>query len=200
MIVIAVFALRGQTPQNGDLLFQTEGRSAFSEAISTATARDSLGFVHVAILHIDEEGTPNVIEASPRAGVREITLEQFLEESPLIDGNPGVVVKRLTVPFPAGEAIERAREHIGEPYDWYFLPDNGMMYCSELIYHCYLTEDGTPIFSTVPMNFRSADGEMPAFWTELYEKLGMDVPEGLPGTNPNQISDSPLLEEVWRYF
>ena len=50
------------------------------------------------------------------------------------------------------------------------------------------------------MNFRAADGHMPAFWTELFDRLGEPIPEGIPGTNPNDLAKEPVLQEVWRFF
>lgn len=188
----------GFRPRSGDLLFQAEGSSAFSQAITSATGRpDSLSFVHVGIV---AGAGAYVIEASPDGGVRLVRLERFLSSAPEVDGKPMVVVKRLDFDFPVTEAVENALAYIGEPYDWYYLPDNGRMYCSELIYESYISADGERIFKANPMNFRAPDGTMPSFWTELYEKLGIGVPEGIPGTNPNDISNDPRLEEVFRYF
>ena len=34
----------------------------------------------------------------------------------------------------------------------------------------------------------------------LFDQLGEQVPEGLPGTNPNDMAREELLEEVHRYF
>ena len=98
------------------------------------------------------------------------------------------------------EAVERAYERLGQEYDWHFLPDNGKLYCSELIYECYREADGSPLFPAAPMNFRDSEGRMPAFWTELFEKLGEPVPEGVPGTNPNAMSKAPFLTQVHRCF
>lgn len=50
------------------------------------------------------------------------------------------------------------------------------------------------------MSFRDAEGQMPAFWVELFAKLGETVPEGVPGTNPNDLSRDEQLVEVHRYF
>ena len=185
----------------GDLLFQVKGKSEFSDAISAATGRgDSIDFVHVAIVFIDEDETAKIIEASPEEGVRVVSLGSFLDKSPRIGDDPGIVVKRLNIDFPKTEAIEKAKTHLGEPYDWYYLPDNGRMYCSELVYDSFLTADGEHIFQARPMNFRFSDGTMPQFWVRIYEELGIDVPEGVPGTNPNDMSRDPNLSEVYRYF
>lgn len=50
------------------------------------------------------------------------------------------------------------------------------------------------------MRFRDADGNLPQFWVDLFAKLGETVPEGVPGTNPNDLSQDPQLVQVHRYF
>lgn len=70
------------------------------------------------------------------------------------------------------------------------------MYCSELVYESYLDDNGEHIFLARPMNFRAPDGSMPQFWVELYDALGCPVPEGVPGTNPNDMYMSPVLKPV----
>lgn len=187
--------------RNGDILFQIGGDSAFSDAILTATAgKAQLEFDHAAILWQKSDSVFYVIEASPTVGVCILSLSEFLETSPKISGKPGVVVKRIKDNIPLDEAIGRALSCVGQPYDWYFMPDNGAKYCTELIYDSYLDEEGNHIFETKPMNFRDTDGNMPDFWVNLYKKLGVDVPEGIPGTNPNDMSNDPVLIEVYRFF
>lgn len=206
LALISTAGIAGTTPdlRPGDLLFVASGESDFSRAIVASTQTDSgLEFVHVGMIAGRGEGGEgewNVVEASPEAGVRTVSLSQFLDESPLIDGKPAVVAKRLTIEFPVAEAIDRALEHLGQPYDWYYLPDNVMTYCSELIYESYLDSDSNPIFETYPMNFRDADGNMPDFWTELFRGIGTEVPEGIPGTNPNRLSQDERLTAVWSFI
>lgn len=200
-LLCIILPVYGKIMHNGDLAFVCSGSSDFSSAITDATARgDSVSFVHVGIIILGEEGKETVIEASPEHGVRIVAIEEFLEEAPKINGRPGVVIKSLNAAFSADEAIARAISHLGEPYDWWYLPDNGRMYCSELVYESYINEDGKPIFEARPMNFRAPDGSMPRFWTELYDGLGVDVPEGEPGTNPNDMAKDGRLSEVYRYF
>lgn len=192
---------RPQTLKSGDLLFVIDGNSSFSNAISNATSfEDSLCFVHVGILEIDSNNNHKVIEASPRAGVRCIDLKSFLNEAPKIDDKPGVVVKRLTIDFPLQETLTRAKKHLGEAYDWWYMPNNGKMYCSELIYDSYFDKNGCRIFKAEPMNFRSKDGTMPEFWTKLFKELGEPIPEGVAGTNPNKMSKDSNLLETFRFF
>ena len=64
----------------------------------------------------------------------------------------------------------------------------------------YLRPDGAPIFTARPMNFRAADGTLPRYWEELFARLGEPVPEGVPGTNPNDLSHEEALYEVFRWF
>ena len=197
LFFIPLFCLKvfGQELKTGDLIFQfekTEG-SDFSKAITDATATlDSLKIVHVGIIEqIDQNYF--VIEASPEEGVREIELSSFLESSPVINGQPAVIVKRLEIDFPVETTIRNARKLLGRNYDWTFLPDNEDIYCSELVYMSYTDSEGNHIFNSQPMNFRASDGSMPEFWTDLFSKLNMEVPEGLPGTNPNDLSKDSRL-------
>ena len=182
--------------RSGDLIFQVEGQSDFSKAISESTTLgDSLNFVHVGIIEVTENGI-NVIEASPEAGVRAIPLQSFLKDIPEKQLKSSIVVKRLDIEFPVETVIKKARSHIGEPYDWWYLPDNGKMYCSELVYESYINEDGSKIFKAKPMNFLSPDGSMPEFWVKLFEGLDCEIPQGEEGTNPNDLSADKKLKEV----
>ncbi|MCH5318801.1 MAG: hypothetical protein J1E38_03725 [Paramuribaculum sp.] len=201
IFVFLAMTLSGQCLQSGDIVFQSGSGSEFSKAITDATSSsDSLRFDHVGIIDIDPTGVISVIEASPSRGVTVTAFDDFLSSSPTIGGKPGVVVKRVNVVFNPDSVIAKAKSHLGEEYDWWYLPDNGKMYCSELVYESYRDDNGRPLFSSKPMNFRASDGSMPAFWVELFDKLGMDVPEGVEGTNPNDMSKESILSEVKRFF
>jgi len=140
------------------------------------------------------------MEASTGNGVVLTKWKDFVDSSVRINGKPGLSVMRVNVDFPLSKAVARAKSFMGEEYDWSFLPDNGKMYCSELVYCSYRYEDGKPIFTERPMNFRDSKGAMPDFWTKLFQRLGEKIPEGVPGTNPNDMSKEPVLKEVHRYF
>ena len=191
------FALR-----NGDLLFQVGAESRMGEAIQDATARGgSLPFTHVAIAEVSDDGTVRIIEATGERGVCRTELVDFLARSARIDGRPAVVVGRVRADGPEIEAaVARAAGFIGQPYDWSYMPDNGRMYCSELVYDSFLRADGEHMFAAQPMNFRAADGSMPQFWAELFESLGEPVPEGVDGTNPADMAKENRIEVVYRYF
>lgn len=182
--------------RSGDLIFVTEGSGDFSKAISETTASsDSLKFIHVGIIETTDS-IINVIEASPEEGVRIISLESFIKDNPNNKDIPAFVIKRLKDDFPVNETIARAKSYLGKPYDWWYLPHNGKIYCSELVYESYLDEEGQHIFSARPMNFRTSDGEVPEFWIDLFKELGQPIPEGIDGTNPSDLSKSPCLKTI----
>ena len=191
IFLAAVSALAFDLPvRRGDLIFQASAVSEFSQAINAAARQnpDSLTFCHVGIIDVDDDGTAYVIEAEPKHGVRRVPLSQFLVESDSVDGNPLVVVKRLTVPFSPDAVIAKAMSFLGQEYDHAFIHDNGKMYCSELVYESYFDAQGQHIFQAVPMNFRDSEGNMPLYWIEKYGKMGIPIPEGKPGTHPDTLS------------
>lgn len=189
-----------QSLKTCDLIFVPEGNSDFSNAISSATGdTDSLNFIHVGIIEITNNEI-NVIEADPGKGVRIIPLEVFLQNCPRKDGKPFAVVKRLNRDFSDDEVLTNIKGHIGEPYDWWYLPDNNKMYCSELVYEGYIDNEGHKIFKTKPMNFKGPDGTYPDFWINLFNEIGEDIPQGVPGTNPNDLAKDSCLFNVKSFF
>ena len=172
-------------PQTGDLIFFTGGSSSMDDAISSSTGD---GFVHVAIVEVDSEGTAWLIDATPQKGVSREKLE-----TKLLEEKGKTVLMRLKDSTGVTASVQRAKSLIGSPYDFAFLPDNDTYYCSELVYECFLRPDGSHIFSCQPMNFLDSEGNLPEYWKELFEKMQMDVPQGLPGTNPEDLSRSTTL-------
>ena len=170
----------------GDLLFQAGKNTEMTGAITAATGEEGpLNFSHVGIA-VTGNGADSVLEATTDGGVRLTLLEEFLGRSAKIGG--------------IAAAVRRARSFLGVPYDYSFRPGREKLYCSELVWESYRAENGTPLFTARPMNFRAADGTLPQFWADLFDQLGEQVPEGLPGTNPNDMAREELLEEVHRYF
>ncbi len=188
-------------PQTGDLLFQAGRGGDMTEAIALATGDErDVPYTHVAIAVVEPDGI-YALEASGRRGVTMTPLAEFLAGSAAIDGRPVVAVGRLRSPEReqiASRAVERAKTFLGQPYDDSFLPGNGKMYCSELVWESFQA-DGEPIFEARPMNFRAPDGAMPAYWTGHFEALGEAIPEGVPGTNPDDMSRNVAIRIVHRY-
>lgn len=171
--------------RSGDLLFVSDSMG-MGQAVQESTGRYS----HVAI--VERRGDSLfVIDATPANGVARRPLGQLLDEGMPVD------VYRISVPFDTTALMARAREQIGKPYDNAFLPDNGALYCSELIYTVYLGRQGAPLFSTKPMNWRDADGNLPDYWVSHFQQLGIPVPEGVEGTNPADLARSSILKYVF---
>ena len=128
-------------------------------------------------------------------GVDRHPLDTFLKDFRFRKGEPVFIVKR-----PKGvdvkAAVKRARTYCGRAYDVRFLEGNEDLYCTELVQLCYLDKDGRQIFKSEPMNWLAPDGTMPAYWERMFGYLGMAVPQGLPGTNPQRMSESDRLQPV----
>lgn len=170
-------------PCNGDQLFFKGQSSQMENAIRESTG----SYTHVALMEVDSNGKMWVIEASPEKGVQRIKYTDWLHDN---NGNCNNVY-RLAEPFDTAAVIARAKSLIGKPYDNAFLPDNDAYYCSEFIQAVF---DG--IFESKPMNWRDADGNLPEYWEKHFKELGIPVPEGVPGTNPTDLSKSEKLKKV----
>ena len=181
--------------RNGDLIFvgrpadfdaETESMDA---AISSATGEEGrLNMIHVAIAEVKGDSIW-VIDATIKRGVDRHPLDTFFTDFRHRDGRyPEFIVKRVKG-VDADVAVERAKALCGRAYDFRFLPDNEEMYCSELVQVCYLDAQGQQIFKSEPMNWLAPDGTMPPYWERLFSALGMDDPQGVPGTNPQRMAE-----------
>ena len=176
----------------GDLLFfrDTEGMGA---AVKESTGQ----YTHVALVESVGD-TVWIIDATPAHGVsRRPYILSYNDKQSVPD-----IFRPYAATYDMDSVLTRARSYIGQPYDKAFLPDNGALYCSELIYECFLEdysyESGTDrhLFKAGPMNWRDANGNLPKYWVKHFKKLKMAVPEGVMGTNPTDLSRSPLLRRL----
>lgn len=165
--------------QSGDLLFVSD-TTGMGQAVKASTGN----YTHVAM--VERAGDSLfVIDATQKRGVARRPIEKtFANKMP-------VEIYRLTVPFDTVAVIERAKSLIGKPYDNAFLPDNDAYYCSELIQAVF-----GDLFESKPMNWRDKEGNLPEYWQKHFNELGIPVPEGVPGTNPTDLSKSPLLRKL----
>ena len=167
-----------------DLLFYHDS-TGMGAAIQESTGQ----YTHVAMVESVGD-TIWIIDATQRYGVS----RRPLLRRPGATSKPFPDIYRLTIPIDTAAILARARSRIGMPYDNAFLPNNNALYCSELIYECYLATDGTPLFSAQPMNWRNAKGKIPKYWKQHFRKLKQPIPEGIDGTNPTDMARSPLLQ------
>lgn len=184
----------------GDLIFvgipsNSGDGDAMGGAIAAATGEGEMNYIHVAIAEVAKDGVW-IIDATSNRGVDRHPLDTFIMDFKLPDGSlPRFDVKRLQDTSNVAAFVENAKKHIGRPYDFWFLPDNGAYYCSELVRDSY-SKDGEPIFNDLPMNFLGPDGELPEYWSKLFAKLGIAVPQGVSGTNPEAMSSEKCLKTV----
>lgn len=209
-LIIVLFAFscsRNQNRlQNGDLIFvglpvgYDAETGSVDEAISSATGETgALNLIHVAIAEVKADSIW-IIDATIAHGVDRHPLDTFLRDFTLPDGSyPDFIVKRVNG-VDADAAVETAKTFCGRAYDFSFLPDNDDLYCSELVQRSYLDADGKPVFESEPMNFKAKDGTMPQYWEWLFGKLGMEIPQGLPGTNPQRMSEAACLSFAMPQF
>lgn len=152
--------------QNGDLLFMRDN-SDLSKAIIETTKEYS----HVGIFFDNM-----IYHVSRKLGVTKQKIDEFLNE-----GTWDIDIYRY--PEIDCEIIhERAEKYLGCEYNHSFYPDNGKFYCSQYI------AELLPFFDSVPMKFNDDEKEVSEYWKKYYEELGLDVPVGVLGTNPSQIS------------
>ena len=205
-LILLLFAVscsqRHDRLRNGDLIFVGLPLDYYAEAdsmdaaISSSTGQDgALNLIHVAIAEVQADSVW-IIDATIAHGVDRHPLDTFLKDFTLRDGSyPEFIIKRVK-DVDADAAVEKAKTFCGRSYDVFFLPDNEELYCSELVQKSYLDDKGLPVFESSPMNFAAPDGTMPPYWEWLFGKLGMEIPQGLPGTNPQKMSASKVLKDV----
>ncbi len=189
--------------KTGDLLFigipgdYSLDESEMDGAISAATgSKDALNLIHVAILEVGKD-TTWIIDATIKHGVDRHPIDTMFKEFTLKDGSqPTYIVKRLKDSRKAAQYVENAKQFLGLPYDVAFLPDNGALYCSELVRESYRTENGAFIFDEKPMNFKNSEGEFPLYWQQLFALIGQEIPQDIPGTNPQDMSGAAVLKTV----
>ena len=197
----APYGLGAPRLQNGDLIFvgrlacyDNEGET-IDDAIASATGKEGeMNLIHVAIAEVEADSVW-IIDATFAHGVDRHPLDTFLTDFKFRNGEPEFIVKRVKG-VDVNAAVERAKSFCGRGYDYRFAEDNEDLYCTELVQKCYLDKDGQPIFPSEPMNWLAPDGSMPVFWERLFGMMGMDVPQGLPGTNPQRMSESEYLQAV----
>lgn len=200
-VVAAACSPERDALRTGDLIFIGIPGNYVAEGMdqaiveATASASDELNLIHALIAEVEGDDVW-VIDATIKRGVDRHPLDTLIKDFTLADGSmPIFLVKRLKKGF-RPEFIDNAKSFCGLPYDQAFLPDNGALYCTELIRDSYRQEDGTYIFPEAPMNFKNAEGEFPPYWEWLFGLLDMPIPQDVAGTNPHDMAILPILKDV----
>ena len=184
----------------GDLIFQDLDCGPLCDAIEKVTeGAGGKDFSHLGMV-LRSGDTLAIVEAIGSA-VQLTGIQRFVQRSKTTDGRPKVVVARLKPRWHAlvDSATVAAGNMVGIPYDESFLPDNGRLYCSEMVALAFQSANkGKPFFQQLPMTFKDPDTEQffPV-WMDYYKQLKMDIPEGRPGCNPGGLSHDDKLEIIW---
>ena len=92
-------------------------------------------------------------------------------------------------------AVLKANSMLGKPYNFRYVQDDNSYYCSDFIEKSYRD---CGIFELIPMNFMNLKtNKIDEYWINYYQKYDMEVPQGKPGTNPNQLSRSKKLKLIF---
>ena len=179
--------------QSGDLLFREKSSENISEAIDKVTQTSgATHFSHVGLVEITDAGIA-VLHAYPEGGTCMVSLNEFLHPK---GDSVKVVAYRLKNEWQKAvpSAIRKAHSMLGKPYNLSYILSDTAHYCSEFIYLAFAADS---VFKLEPMTFKDpVTGKFPMAWVDYYQKLGIEIPEGKPGCNPNGLAASEKLERL----
>jgi len=190
--------------KEGDLLFIVgKSKSEQTSAIKRSTSgKNEIPYSHVGIVKFDKKDV-YVIEATPSDGIIQTLLYEFIQKAEKRKGRPLIAVGRVKPEFQyiVPLAVENAGDLLGRPYDYAYEEGNDAYYCSELVRFSYLDSLRNPIFPAVSMTFKNKEtGETEAYWEKHFAGLQLEIPEGKSGTNPVDMSKSPIIDIVHKYY
>lgn len=178
---------------SGDLLFRGSNSGNLSEAIDKVTQTSAeTHFSHVGLVEVLDSGI-FVLHASPVGGTCEVSIHEFLHPE---GDSVTVVAYRLKDQWQRTilAAITKAKQMLGKPYNFTYILSDTAHYCSEFVYLAFARDS---VFELNPMTFKDPKtGDFFPTWIDYYQKMGIDMPEGLPGCNPNGMAASPKLERL----
>lgn len=197
IFLTGLFACSSPAPQiklqSGDILFREKSSENISEAIDQVTqASGATHFSHVGLVEVTDTGVV-VLHAYPEGGTCIVSLNEFLHPK---GDSVRVIAYRLKEEgqkaIPA--AIQKAHQMLGKPYNFSYILSDTAHYCSEFVYLSFAADS---VFKLEPMTFKDPKtGTFPATWIEYYQKMGIEIPEGQPGCNPNGLAASEKLEKI----
>lgn len=171
--------------QTGDLVFVSRPRDDGS---------GKADLIHVAMTEVVGDSI-YIVDATIRHGVDRHPLDTFFCDFLRHNGTlPHFIVKRM----PQADAerfIGQAKHYVGHPYDCDFARGTDALYCTELVRDSYVNAQDDTLFAEVAIDFRDADGTLPAYWERLFSSVNAVPPIGRMGTTPASLADSPLLED-----
>lgn len=180
--------------KTGDILFRGKQNNNLSSAIDevTQTGFDH-HYTHMGMIEV-KNGEVMVWHATPKKGVVCETLGQFSQH----ETNDTVVIGLYRIKDLSDKAVataqNRANELLGQAYDYTYILESEGYYCSEFVYELFKEDQ---VFQLEPMTFIDpTTSEFHKGWIRHYEQLGIEIPEGLPGCNPNGMAANERLQFV----
>ena len=182
--------------QTGDLLFREKSSENISEAIDKVTQTSgATHFSHVGLVEVTDTGIV-VLHAYPEGGTCIVSLNEFLHPK---GDSVRVIAYRLKEDWQKAipEAVRKAHSMLGKPYNFSYVMSDTALYCSEFIYLAFAADS---VFKLEPMTFKDPKtGLFPKVWVDYYQKMGIEIPEGQPGCNPNGLAASEKLEKLGEF-
>lgn len=179
--------------QSGDLLFREKSYENISEAIDKVTQTSgATHFSHVGLVEVTDTGIV-VLHAYPEGGTCMVSLSEFLRPK---GDSVRVIAYRLKKDWQKTilSAIQKAHSMLGKPYNFSYILSDTAHYCSEFVYLAFAADS---VFKLESMTFKDpVTGKFPMAWVEYYQKMGIEIPEGKPGCNPNGLAASEKLERL----
>lgn len=184
--------------KQGDLIFTQLGRIDIDAIAAVTEGIGGALLNHVGVVIENNWGT-FVLEAF-HPEVRVTSLQVHLRRSQDSTGSARYLVQRLKPAYSSliADAVRYGLAQRDIPYDEVFLTDQAALYCSELVVDMFAhANGGTPFFQERPMSFRDkVTGEIHPAWISYYDRFGMEVPDGEPGSNPGDLSKDQRLTLV----
>jgi hypothetical protein len=188
VVLLLSFQVNAQKFKDGDIIFQSS-YSQQSAAIEEATQSP---YSHCGIIFY-ENNVAYVYEAVQPVGKR--TLESWIESGV----NEKYVVKRLkdSTIIGTNERAEMKKfilNQFGKNYDGVFNWSDKEMYCSELVYKCYL--NACQIKLTTPLPLRDFNIDGPIVRKVMKQRYGNEIPYDELMVSPDQLFKSSKLINI----
>ncbi|MGQ1788322.1 YiiX/YebB-like N1pC/P60 family cysteine hydrolase [Saccharicrinis sp. GN24d3] len=185
-----------QSLNNGDILFRGNQQRGLSQAINkvTQTTRET-NYTHMGICKLANDSV-YIIHASSKNGVCMEPLMDFCRPNNDTLYITDIYRLKTELNVNINSALTNAINLIGQPYDDTYIMERPGYYCSEFIYYIFKSDS---VFTLNPMTFIDpATGNFHTDWVEHYQKLGVNIPEGMPGCNPNGMAAEGKLDFITR--
>lgn len=173
--------------KTGDLIGVAGVESDWGEAIMASSKRkiytiyDHVGMIEKAQNQIF------VWNANPHNGVAREKLSDFIQrEEKQISKTFSVFRLKEDLKIDFSSVLSKMTRLLGLPYNFSFIQSDQAYYCSDFIARTY----PKGIFALEPMKF------VGDYWTHYYEKLSLEIPQGLLGINPNDLFAADFIDEM----